>query len=321
VQIDLTTLRLPASGAELATSELFSDIYTHLFEEDFRSSYTKHMVYYDGPLATDRICGQGGSSSSGFGLAVVYVRACSGVASAAVAAHELLHTLGAVPRGAPNDCPEPNDAHTCDDPNDIMHPFIDRSPLASKALDPGRNDYYGHSSGFVDTQDSPWLVRLDSQAQLALQISGSGTVESDVPGLSCTQTCTTSWNSGTEVSLTATPGPGSKLVRFTGACTGAFDCTVTVGAGSAVSVLFAPLTYRLSVAVSGRGTVRSSRPGIACRSRCSAAFPSYVPLRLDATPAKGWKLRTWRGACTGTRASCTLPMSAAASARAVFVRR
>jgi hypothetical protein len=321
VQIDMSTLRLAGSSTALATSSIFGTLFDELVRAGFRSPFTKYLVYFDGPVANDRICGQGGSDSSGFGLAVVYLRACGSVSTAAVAAHELLHTFGAVPRGAPNDCPEPNDSHTCDDRNDIMHPFIDDLPLASKTLDPGRNDYYGHSAPFGDSQDSPWLVRLDAQAPLQLSIAGSGSIESDVPGLRCAQTCSTTWNADTRLQLSPVPGPGAKFVRWAGACRGSSVCSLTVTPGASANALFAPLSYRLAVTIGGRGTIRSPSARIACRPRCSAAVPSHVPVRLIATAAKGWKLRSWAGACRGARPSCTVPMSAATSARAVFVRR
>jgi hypothetical protein len=169
-------------------------------------------------------------------------------------------------------------------------------------------------------QDSPWLVQQDRQVPFAVTVAGAGTVVSDVPGLDCGQTCTTTWNASTPLALTGVPGAGSKFVRWTGACTGASTCRVTVGSGATVTALFAPLVFRLTVAVSGQGTVRSSRSGITCRPRCSAAFPSYLPLGLTATPAKGWRFRSWAGACRGTRRTCTVPMTAATRARAVFVR-
>jgi len=87
-----------------------------------------------------------------------------------------------------------------------------------------------------------------------------------------------------------------------------------------VSALFGPSTYRLTVAVAGRGAVRSSQGGLACPPRCSRLVPSYSPLRLTASPAKGWRFKSWSGACRGTRPACTLPMTAVASARAVFAR-
>lgn len=319
-QLDLTSLRLPLSGAQLTSDSRFGNIFNALAGGNFRSQFTKYVVYYDGPVTEDDVCGQGGSDGSGIGLAIVYVQACLGVSTAAISAHELLHTFGAVPDDAPNNCPPPNDGHTCDNQSDLMYPFITDDPLSTKVLDPGRDDYYGHAAGFSDSQDAPWLVQLDRQQPFTVTIAGEGSVASDVPGLQCAQTCTTTWNAGTRLTLSGVPRPGMKLARWSGSCTGASTCAVTTGAGATVSALFAPLTYRLSVAVSGRGSVRSSRSGITCRPRCSASFPSFVPLQLIATPAKGWRFRSWTGACRGRNRTCTVPMTAASSARAVFVR-
>jgi hypothetical protein len=321
LQLDLTSLRLRQSGAQLqSTGGRFAAIADGAVAAGLGSPFSKLVVYYDGPVENGNLCGQGATDRSGFGVAVVYTRACTGVSTAAVAAHELLHALGAVPSGAPNDCPEPDDGHTCNDPNDLMYPSVDDLPLQAKLLDPGRNDYYGHEGAWLDVQDSPWLVQLDRQAPLAVTVSGPGRVESDVPGLLCAQSCSTTWNADTRLTLVGTPAAGAKLVRWAGACTGAATCGVTVTPGAAVSALFAPAAFRLTVAVTGKGSVRSARPGITCRPRCAASFPSYVPLRLRATPAKGWRFRRWAGACRGTKPTCVVPMTAAASARAVFGR-
>ena len=321
VQLDLSSVRMQLSGAQLSgTDGRFGAIFGGLGTASFGSQFTKYMVYYDGPVADSDICGQAASSPTGVGLAIVYVQACVGVSTAAVAAHELLHTLGAVPDGAPHNCPSPDDGHTCDTESDIMHPFIDDAPLSAKVLDSGRDDYYGHSTGRTDAQDAPWLVQLDRQAPFTVSIAGPGQVSANIPGLQCAQTCTTTWNAGTPLALDATPGTGSKLVRWSGACSGAGACNVAVGQSAPVSAVFGPLVFRLRVAVAGRGTVRSSRSGLTCRPRCSATFPSFVPVRLTATPARGWRFRSWAGACRGRSRSCTVPMTAGANARAVFVR-
>jgi hypothetical protein len=320
LQLDLSTTRLSRSGSLLDSDSRFSDIVDGIIGLGFRSSYVKYVVYYDGPISNDNLCGQGGSDSSGFGVAVVYVQSCSGIAASLVAAHELIHTLGAVPNGAPHNCPPPNDGHTCDNTRDIMYPFVDQVPLSNEILDPGRDDYYGHSGSWLDVQDSPWLVQLDRQIPLALTITGPGSVTADVPGLRCSQSCTTTWNANTQLVLTPTPGSAAKLVRWTGACSGAAACRVTVAPGTTASALFAPLTYRLTVSLGGRGTIRSSRAGISCRPRCSSSFASYVPLRISAKPAKGWRFSSWKGACRGSRSVCTVPMSTNTSARAIFAK-
>ena len=321
-QLDVTTVRSTRTGAQLAPlAGRFNAIVGALEANGLGSAFTKYAVYYDGPTNDANVCGQGGSDSSGFGAAIVYARSCVGVSTAAVAAHEFLHTVGAVPRLAPNDCDGPSSGHTCDDENDLMYPSVGGEPLASKQLDPGRNDYYGHSGGWTDTQDSAWLVRLDAQSPLGVNVSGPGSVSSYVPGLLCSTACTTTWNTGQPLALLATPQPGSRLVRWSGACSGTGACEIAVGAGSSVAALFAPVTFRLTVAVGGRGLVKSAPGGITCRPRCSAALRSFTPVRLTATPAKGWRLRAWSGACNGAKRTCTVPMSAAATVRATFVRQ
>lgn len=321
-QLDITTVRMNRTSAQLSPLEgRFSAIADALEQNDLDSSFTKYAVYYDGPTGDANVCGQGGSDGSGFGLAVVYYQSCVGVSTAAVAAHEFLHTIGAVPRAAPNDCEGESSGHTCDDRSDLMYPSIGGQGLSEKFLDPGRNDYYGHSGSWTDSQDSAWLVRLDAQVPLAVTVSGPGSVRADVPGLLCAASCSTTWNNAQRLALTAVPSSGAKLVRWSGACSGAGACALSVGPGSTVTAQFAPASFRLAVSVTGRGSVRSSRPGITCRPRCSATLPSFTPVRLTAAPAKGWKLRAWTGACGGSRLTCTVPMSGATSARAIFVRR
>ena len=320
-QVDISMIRLSNSSGQLASVDTrFDRIADALVALQFSSNFTKYVVYYDGPVEPE-ICGQGGSAREGLGFAIVYVRACAGVPLNTTVAHEVLHTIGAVAPGAPHMCPEPDDGHVCDDPHDMMYPFGDETPIIGLTLDTGRDDYYGHSGSWPDTQDSPWLVRLDRQAPLTVAITGPGSVTADVPGLLCTQTCTTNWSADTALALAVRPSSGSKLVRWGGACSGSGACRVVVGQAPQVSALFGPSTYRLRVTVGGRGSVRSSRPGIACPPRCSSQVSSYSPLRLTASPAKGWRFKSWAGACRGTRPACTLPMTAAASTRAVFVRR
>ncbi len=316
-QLDLTTRRFQVPGSQLLGDFGFGQIFGQLEDDGFDSPFTKYVVYYDGPVPSSElnVCGRGGGDDDGIGLAVVYLRACAGVSTAAVLAHEVLHTLGAVPDTAPNAC----DGHVCGDASDLMNPNIGGEPLEAKVLDAGRDDYYGHSRVFVDTQDAPWLVQLDRQAQLRLNVTGPGRIVADVPGLECARSCTTTWNANTRLTLTATPARDSKLVRWSGACRATGACGVTVGAGTTVGVLFAPRVFRLAVGVAGRGQVRASK-GIACRPRCSASLPSFVPVRLTAEPAKGWKLQRWTGACRGKKRACTVPMTEQTSARAVFAR-
>jgi Divergent InlB B-repeat domain len=318
-QLDITSLRLPRSGTELSGSSGFATIFDLVKASGFNSSLTKYLVYYDGPTSQSTLCGRARDEISGIGLAVVYVEACAPVAKAQTAAHELLHTLGAVAVGAPNRCAA--GGHVCDNASDLMFPSAQAGGIEQMLLDPGRDDYYGHSRGVPDIQDGPWLVHLDRQVELRVDVTGPGRVTADRPGLDCAQSCTTTWNAGTQLRLAATPAEGAKLVRWSGECDGTFPCVLTTASGQSVRALFGPSVFRLSVVVAGRGTVRSAPRGIACsRPRCSASLPSYVPVRLTATPAKGWRFRSWTGSCRGRKRTCTVPMTKQTSARAVFAR-
>src|SRR5262249_19021561 len=156
--------------------------------------------------------------------AIVFVQGCAGVPNSTIAAHELLHALGAVPVGAPHACAN-DTAHVCDSNNDIMYPYTTGQPLSQLFLDFNHDDYYGHSASWPDIQDALWLRHLDApQEALNVTFSGAGTVTSDLPGLVCSAACTTQWDQGSSVSLSATPSSGERFIRWSGACSGNGVC-------------------------------------------------------------------------------------------------
>jgi List-Bact-rpt repeat protein len=320
-QVDLTLVRLPQAGSQLAPRPgRARSLTAGVMSAGLGSSFGKYLVYYDGPAEEPNLCGEGGGAEdAGPDYAFVYTGACTDVPTAAIAAHELLHALSALPQGAPNACPG-DDGHPCDSEQDVLYPFASGDPLASLILDVGRDDYYGHSGNWFDLQDSIWLTHVGDQAPLSISVRGGGKVVSLEPSPDCAATCSVDWNRGTTVQLEGIPAAGKRLVRWSGGCTGSGDCTVTLSRPTSVSAFFAQSRFRLSVAVSGRGLVRSTPRGLACRTRCGASFTSYKAVRVTATPSKGWRFARWAGVCSGTRSTCSVPMTKAVSARAVFAR-
>jgi hypothetical protein len=73
---------------------------------------------------------------------------------------------------------------------------------------------------------------------LAVSLTGSGSVSSNPAGISCPSTCSASFNSGTPVTLTATPAPGMSFIGWNGACSGTGGCSVTMSAAESVSAAF-----------------------------------------------------------------------------------
>jgi len=67
---------------------------------------------------------------------------------------------------------------------------------------------------------------------------GTGTVTSAPAGISCGPTCSASFASGTSVTLTANPSGGSTFTGWTGACSGAALCSLTLASDTAVGAIF-----------------------------------------------------------------------------------
>ena len=89
-QLDISLVRLPQSGSQLAAPESpFELIWDAIEARGFRSEFTKYVVYYDGPVGDNRICGVGSTVPNGTGLAVFLAQSCGGVDAAEVVAHEL----------------------------------------------------------------------------------------------------------------------------------------------------------------------------------------------------------------------------------------
>jgi hypothetical protein len=325
-QLDITDLKLPNTAAELSPIDgRFQRIIGAISDASLRSSYQVDVIYYDAPPDGQHICGQGGTSDPlrGPGFAIVYAGSCTGEPTAVVAAHEMTHALGAVIPPAPNDCPPPDDFHVCDSNRDLMYPAGDGTALSDLVLDVGQNDYYGATGVGFDVRTSRWLRHLDeAPAHLALGLKGAGSVKSDVPGVDCTTSCASDWDGGETVTLSATASPGQRFVRWGGACTGeTSDCTLPLAGETSVSALFAPLTYLLTVGVTGRGNVITSGSATVCLSRCRLPVTSYQPVALRAVAAAGWRFKRWAGSCHGTRPTCALPMTAKTGATAIFAKK
>ncbi|MFL6068288.1 MAG: InlB B-repeat-containing protein [Gaiellaceae bacterium] len=315
--LDISFVRLSGTGASYA-AEGASGAFASMAGELSRSAsiYKNYLVYYDGPSVEANVCGVGGTRAFGTGpsFAIVLLQGCPGVAIDLVATHELLHALGAVPPGDPHTCPG-DTGHVCDSDTDILYPTTSGEPLSSKLLDVNHDDYYGHSGAWPDIQDSPWLHRLDlPEEALGITLNGAGGVRSDLPGVDCTATCTTRWDQGYAVTLTAQPGKATRFVRWSGACKGNVPCVVKLDAPTSVTALFGPVRIPLRVSVAGKGAVR-------CVPACAKTFPGGNALALRAVAAKGWRFVSWSGGCKGRQLICRPATDFALTVRATFRRK
>ncbi len=100
---------------------------------------------------------------------------------------------------------------------------------------------YGAASYTTNTLMS---ISADSSAPLMVALTvikagtGSGTVTSSPTGINCGSTCRTTVNSGTSVTLTATPTSGSSFAGWNGDCTGTGTCALSINAATNVTATF-----------------------------------------------------------------------------------
>ncbi|HET8529223.1 MAG TPA: hypothetical protein VFL60_09950 [Gaiellaceae bacterium] len=289
----------------------------------------KTVVYYDGRTFDGDVCGEtdylADRTGGDTGIAYVYLDSGCGLtpvgssASAQVAAHELLHNLGAVPDEAPHLC-DGTGSHACDDPSDVMYPFLaPDTTLDAVVLDVGRDDYYAHAGTWWDVRNSDWLTHLPQQP-VSLAVAGGGTLAASTGKslLPCGGGCDAlPLDEGESVSVQAVAAAGWAFDSWSGACSGhVSSCTLRVGGPTAATALFVRAPLRVTVSVRGRGRVHSTPVGVDCPGVCRVSFTPRT-VRLAAVAARGWRFAGWSGACTG-RAACRVSGSAAVSAR--FVR-
>jgi hypothetical protein len=145
---------------------------------------------------------------------------------------------------------------------------------------------------------------------------GGGTVTSAPPGIDCGSDCTHEYASGTIVTLTATPDPGSAFAGWSGCVSATNACSLTIDQARTVTANFVP-AFTLTVGKAGNagGRVVSAPPGIDCGSDCTEEYASGTIVTLTATPDPGSAFTSWSEDCS---ASCMVTMNQDRSVTATF---
>ncbi len=152
--------------------------------------------------------------------------------------------------------------------------------------------------------------------------TGAGRVTSAPAGIDCGATCTTSYDQGTSVTITAAADATSTFAGWTGDCAGVSSCTLTMDQARSVTALFTRNSYAFTVAKAGTGggTVTSDVGGIDCGLNCSRSIVGTTIVTLAAAADATSTFAGWSGAgCTGTGA-CAVTVSAATTVTATFTR-
>jgi hypothetical protein len=156
--------------------------------------------------------------------------------------------------------------------------------------------------------------------------TGSGSFKCKVNG-GPTEACAAVYIEGSEVEVLALPNPGSKLLEWSGACSGSGACKVTMSEAHSVGAAFELLSGKtLTVTKSGTGTgsVASDVAGvqgekIECGTRCFENFTEGELVKLSGTPGPNTEAALWSG-CEAVNGAdeCEVTMSAAKAVVVTF---
>ncbi len=149
--------------------------------------------------------------------------------------------------------------------------------------------------------------------------SGQGTVTSSDGYINCGSTCSYNYNSGTQVTLTATASSGYTFSNWAGCdSVQSNTCTVTVNNARTVTATFTSNGYVLTVSKSGQGTVTSNDGYINCGSSCSHNYNSGTQVTLTAAASSGYTFSNWAGCDSVQSNTCTVTVNNARTVTATF---
>ncbi len=163
--------------------------------------------------------------------------------------------------------------------------------------------------------------------QLVVVVQGKGRVTSSPAGIDCDSgTCSSAFDSGASVTLTAVPAAGFTFSGWGTDCNGPGACTLSLSKDATVFASFVaapppppPARVHLTASVSGSGTV--SGGGLSCgesASTCDVMLDAGTTVTLTASAAGGTRFMGWGGACSGTLNPCQLTLQADTNVTAAF---
>ncbi|GEM_PF-752964 len=141
---------------------------------------------------------------------------------------------------------------------------------------------------------------------LSANTTGSGSVSLNPPG--------GVYNSGTVVTVTASPAAGFQFSGWSGHLTGSTNpATITMNANKSVTATFtavSPSQFMLTTSTAGSGSVSLNPPG--------GVYNSGTVVTLTASPATGFQFSGWSGTLSGSTNPATISMNANKSVAATF---
>ena len=157
--------------------------------------------------------------------------------------------------------------------------------------------------------------------------AGSGTVTSSPSGISCPSGCNASYDTGTEVTLTAAPASGSTFAGWSGDDCGGNSQTasVTMDAARGCTAKFNLSQATLSLTMTGSGsgavTLVDENDTESCTTNCSKTYDIGTEVTLVPDPSSDSFFIDWGGDCaagTGRDLTWEVTMNSNVSCTVVF---
>ena len=140
---------------------------------------------------------------------------------------------------------------------------------------------------------------------LRINVTGSGGGGGRVTGATSWPcewpSCEQQFDDGQAVHLVAAPEPGFLFDGWTGDCTGAAACELTMSADRQVTATFARIaTLAVALNGSGSGRVTSAPGGLDCPGACTLTVKQGTAITLTPAADGGSTFLGWGGSCTGS---------------------
>ena len=124
------------------------------------------------------------------------------------------------------------------------------------------------------------------------------------------------FNSGTRVTITATPNEGFEFTGWSDSSYGDTNpLTINLTSNTNITANFQPIRYTLTVNVVGQGQVSQE---VVSADKSTTEYDSGTVIRLESSPNNGWLFSTWSGASTETTETIDLTINETKTVTASF---
>jgi len=187
---------------------------------------------------------------------------------------------------------------------------LEAVPSSGWAFGSWSGDASGSANPITVTMSADKAITANfSQLSYALSLAKGGSGSIKVNGATVSLPYSAQFLSGTSVTVEAVPASGWEFGFWSGDASGSANpITVTMSADKAITANFDQLSYTLSLAKVGSGSIKVN--GATVSLPYSAQFLSGTSVTVEAVPASGWELDSWSGDASGSANPITVTMSA-----------